>query len=72
MSYRLIFSPEAEQQIVDLYRYIADAASPDMAAGYTEAIITYCESLCTYPHRGAARDDVRPGLRISNYKNVPS
>ena len=25
-------------------------------------------SLQTFPHRGTRRDDVRPGLRISNYK----
>lgn len=68
MSYRVIFSPEAEEQLVALYRYVADAASSDIAAGYTEAIVNYCESLCTFPHRGAVRDDVRPGLRITNYK----
>lgn len=68
MSYRVIFSPEAEEQLVALYHYIADAASSDIAAGYTEAIVSYCESLCTFPHRGTRRDDVRPGVRITNYK----
>ncbi len=68
MSYRVIFSPEAEEQLVALYRYIADATSPDIAAGYTEAIVIYCESLCTFPHRGTMRDDVRPGLRITHYR----
>lgn len=68
MSYRVIFSPEAEEQLVALYRYIADAASSDIAAGYTEAIVSYCESLCIFPHRGTVRDDVRPGVRITNYK----
>jgi plasmid stabilization system protein ParE len=37
MSYRVIFSPEAEEQLVALYRYIADAASFDIAARYTRA-----------------------------------
>jgi plasmid stabilization system protein ParE len=68
MNYRVVFSPEAEEQLTALYRYIAEAASPDVAARYTEAIITYCESLCTFPHRGAKRDDVRPGLRVTHYK----
>ena len=68
MRYRVIFSPEAEEQLAALYRYIAAAASPSIAARYTDAIITYCESLCTFPHRGAMRDDVRPGLRITHYK----
>lgn len=68
MSYRVVFSPEAEGQLVALYNYIAAAASPDIAARYTEAIVSYCESLQTFPHRGTLRDDVRPGLRIANYK----
>ena len=34
----------------------------------TEAIVTYCESLRTFPLRGTMRDDVRPGLRITNYR----
>ncbi|KAB7585045.1 type II toxin-antitoxin system RelE/ParE family toxin [Verminephrobacter eiseniae] len=68
MSYRVIFSPEAEEQLSALYRHIAAAASPGIAARYTEAIVSYCESLCTFPHRGNRRDDVRPGLRITNYR----
>ncbi|MDQ0589574.1 type II toxin-antitoxin system RelE/ParE family toxin [Variovorax paradoxus] len=68
MNYRVVFAPEAEEQLAALYRYIAAAASPDIAARYTEAIVSYCESLCTFPHRGTMRDDVRPGLRITNYK----
>lgn len=68
MIYRVVFSPEAEEQLAVLYRYIAAAASPDIAARYTEAIVTYCESLRTFPHRGTKRDDIRPGLRITNYR----
>ena len=68
MSYRVVFTPEAEEQLAALYGYIAVAASPDIAARYTEAIVSYCESLCTFPHRGTLRDDVRAGLRITNYQ----
>lgn len=68
MSYRIVFSPEAQEQLAELYRHIAEAASPDIAARYTEAIVSYCESLRTFPLRGAKRDDVRPGLRITHYK----
>jgi len=71
MSYRVVFSTEAEEQLAALYGYIAAAASPDIAARYTEAteaIVSYCESLRTFPHRGTMRDDVRPGLRITHYK----
>lgn len=68
MSYCVVFSPEAEKQLVALYSYIAEAASPNIAAQYIEAIVSYCESLSTFPHRGTIRDDVRPGLRITHYK----
>ena len=66
--YRVVFSPESEEQLARLEGYIAAAASPTIAANYTDAIITYCESLCIFPLRGTKRDDIRPGLRITNYR----
>jgi plasmid stabilization system protein ParE len=68
MSYRVVFSSAAEDQLAALFGYIAVEASPDIAARYTEAIVTYCESLCVFPHRGVLRDDMRPGLRITHHK----
>lgn len=68
MHYTVIFTPEAQEQLAALYRYIAIAASPETAERYTNAIVTYCESLHTFPNRGTRHDDVRPGLRITNYK----
>lgn len=68
MSYSVVFTPEAEEQLAELYRYIAANGSPITAERYTNAIVTYCEELHTFPHRGTRRDDVRPGLRITNYK----
>ncbi len=68
MQYQVVFAPEALEQIASLYRYIAVAASPLVAERYTSAIVTYCESLHSFPLRGASRDDIRPGLRITNYK----
>lgn len=68
MKYRVIFSPEAEEQLAELFHYIAAAASPGIAERYVHAIIAYCETLDTFPLRGAKRDDIRPGLRVTNYK----
>lgn len=39
-----------------------------MARRYTDAIVTYCEELQTFPHRGNQRHEIRPGLRITNYR----
>ena len=66
--YTVVFTPEAESQLTELYRYIAQAASPDVAQRYIEAIVTYCEGLQSFPHRGSQRDDIRPSLRVTNYK----
>jgi plasmid stabilization system protein ParE len=66
--YAVAFTPEALHQLEDLYGYIADAASPMVAQRYTDAIVTYCESLQVSPLRGTSRDDIRYGLRITNYK----
>ena len=45
MSYTVIFTPQSEAQLSELYRYIAAASSPEVAARYTDSIVTYCESL---------------------------
>lgn len=66
--YPVVFTPEALEQLEALYAYIAHAASPLVAQRYADAIVTYCETLQTFPLRGARRDDIRPGLRITNYK----
>lgn len=68
MKYTVIFTPEAEEQLAALYRYIAAEASPNIAERYTSAIVSYCEGLNTFPHRGICRDDIRQGLRVTNYK----
>lgn len=68
MQYTVIFTPEAQEQLLSLYRYIAAAASPEIAERYTSSIVAYCESLRDFPLRGTRRDDVRPGLRVTNYK----
>lgn len=68
MTHSVVFGPEALQQLSDLFDYIAHRASPAIAMAYTDGIVNYCESLSTFPQRGTQRDDVRPGLRITNYK----
>jgi len=67
-SYSVVFAPEAEDSLVSLYQYIAERTSPSVAERYTDAVVTYCESFATFPNRGLRRDDIRPGLRITNYK----
>ena len=68
MTYVVFFTPEAQDQLVGLYRHIAATASPDIAARYTDAIVTYCDGFGTFPQRGSCRDDIRPGLRITSFR----
>ncbi|WP_225087479.1 type II toxin-antitoxin system RelE/ParE family toxin [Pectobacterium colocasium] len=68
MDYRVIFAPEAEEQLAALYRYIAKVASPKTALSYTESIVSYCESLELFPERGNQRSDILPGLRVTNHR----
>lgn len=68
MPYTVVFTPEAEAQLVELYGYISAETSAEIAARFTDGIVTYCESLSTFPARGNRRDDIRPGLRITSYR----
>jgi plasmid stabilization system protein ParE len=67
-TYTVVFSPLAETQLTALYRYIRHHATDRTARRYVNAVAEHCEGLSTFPHRGALRDDVRPGIRITNYK----
>lgn len=68
MTYRVRFGPEAVDQLEDLYGYISHSATPAIAAGYVDAIVEHCEGLVVFPHRGQAREDLRPGLRTVSYR----
>ncbi|MEO6215615.1 MAG: type II toxin-antitoxin system RelE/ParE family toxin [Sphingomonas sp.] len=65
---RIVYTPEADAQLVQLYHYIAREASPAIAAGFTDAIVDQCESLHHFPNRGTPRDDIRPGLRTITFR----
>ena len=66
MAYSVVFTPEAQAQLADLYRAIAAAASPTTAAHYVEAPVAHRETLRTIPYHGTMHDGIRPGLRITN------
>jgi toxin ParE1/3/4 len=68
ISYTVVFTPEAEEQLAELYHYIAEKTSAATALRYTEAIVEYCAKLKIFPYRGTQRDDIRPGLRITNFR----
>jgi plasmid stabilization system protein ParE len=69
VSYTVRFSPQALAQIDAIEDCITLAGSPVAAIRHTDGIVSYCESLTTFPLRGTTRDDVIPGLRVTNYRH---
>jgi toxin ParE1/3/4 len=67
-NFRLVFTPEASDSLLEIYSYLASQASARTAERYTTAITDYCQSITTLPYQGTTRDDIRPGLRVTNYK----
>jgi toxin ParE1/3/4 len=61
--FKVSFRPRAEADLSGLYRYIADEAGPEVAAGYIDRIEAACMALETFPARGTRRDNIRRGLR---------
>ena len=69
-AYRVVFAPEAVDQLEALYRYVAEHASAAIASRFTDAIVAACESLALFPLRGVARVDIRPGLRLTHHDRL--
>lgn len=65
--YTVVFTPRAEQQLADLYAYIANDSGEARAEKFVGAIVADCLSLATFPERGSKRDDIRPNLRTKGY-----
>jgi len=68
MNRPVVFTPEAQDDLFDLYDYIADCSSPTRALRYIERIEKTCRSLVNLPERGTRREDLRPGLRVIGFE----
>ena len=60
---RVLWSPEAEEDLVAIWRYVAQEASPDIADKQLILIDQATTTLREWPLAGRARDDVLPGMR---------
>jgi len=58
----LQFTPEAVQDLDDVYDHIAQA-NPVAAARVVQEIQQRCQTVGQYPGLGRPRDDLQPGLR---------
>lgn len=64
----VVFSPEARDDLFELYDWLADAAGPDTAIAYIQRLERYCLGFDLASERGHRRDDIRPGLRIIGFE----
>lgn len=68
MTHKVSFRPQAEDDLFELYRYIAEDSGLAIAVGYIDRIEAACLGLENFPLRGQARDDIRPGLRTLGFE----
>lgn len=68
MTREVVFAPEAEDDLLQIYDFIADRASPERAYAYAERIRSYCLAFDAFPKRGLRRDELRRGLRIVGFE----
>lgn len=66
--YPVAFAPEAAGDLVALYEWIADEASPVVALAYLERVEAFCHRLGLGSQRGHLRADIRAGLRIIGFE----
>jgi toxin ParE1/3/4 len=67
VAYEVVFAPEARDDLLQLYDYIAAQSGPARARTFSERILSYCLGFETFPERGMRRDDLRPGLRVVGF-----
>ena len=59
----LVWAPESEQDLLEIWHYLAEAVGTDTADRQLRRIDEACRSLRQAPFRGRPRDELRPGLR---------
>jgi len=66
---RVEFRPLAEEDLTELYLYIAEQSGyPDRAIGYVRRIRDYYDTLAEFPKRGTQRNDLRRGLWVIGFE----
>ncbi|HEX3918134.1 MAG TPA: type II toxin-antitoxin system RelE/ParE family toxin [Caulobacteraceae bacterium] len=68
MTYKVVFDQAAEDDLVELAGWIAEMAGHRVAARYLARLTDFCLRLDVFPKRGAARDDLLPGLRTIGFE----
>jgi toxin ParE1/3/4 len=59
----IILSPEADEDLIEIWSYLAQQASDRVADRQLSEIETVCSTLETWPHSGRKRDELLAGVR---------
>jgi toxin ParE1/3/4 len=68
VAHRIVFAPEARDDLLKLYLFIAERDGDVRALAYIERIEAFCRNFADFPERGTRRDDLLPGLRIVGFE----
>ena len=68
MTHEVVFAPEAQLDLLDLYDMVAEDGGGERALAYVERIQAACLRLAVFPERGTRHDDVRPGQRVIGFE----
>lgn len=66
--YPVVLTAEALDDLIRLYDWIAERSGPDTAGRFVEDLEGSCRNLGRIPEAGRKRDDIRQGLRITNFR----
>jgi len=69
MTYEVVLTKDAERDLEDIYRYIAEHDSPVNADRVLDRLLQVTEALRTLPDRGSCPNELR-SLGISEYRQV--
>ncbi|HEX7853659.1 MAG TPA: type II toxin-antitoxin system RelE/ParE family toxin [Sphingobium sp.] len=61
-------SPEASANLLALYDWISEQASPEIALSYIERLETYIRGFEVGAERGTLRNEIREGLRTVGFE----
>ncbi len=65
---RVVFTPEARNDLFEIYDWIAAKAGSQIAISYIERIETYCLGFELASERGHRCDEISHGLRIVGFE----
>lgn len=68
MTRKVVFSPEARDDLFALYRHIAERGAPNAAMTYIDRLEVRCMGLAEFPEQGRSRNDIRAGLRLLGFE----